>query len=98
MQENAAIADLLPIVTRLQGRKIGNIEGSTVFSVAGGWPAELLRSEAGIVTTETPTAFEMAVQNPDTRAIFVPVDTFGWNLMEKILRRNSLAKTIFWEE
>lgn len=98
MQENATANSLLPIVTRLQGRKIGNIEGSTVFSVPGGWPAELLRSEADIVTTETPTAFEMAVQDPDTRAVFVPADTFGWNLMERILRRNSLSKTIFWEE
>ena len=98
MQQNAAVSDLLPIVTRLQGRKIANIEGTSVFSIPGGWAAELLRSEADVVTTETPTAFEMAVQSTDTRAIFIPVDTFGWNLMERILRRNSLSKTIFWEE
>lgn len=98
MQASTATNDLLPIVTRLQGRKIGNIEGSTVFSVPGGWPAELLRSEAGIVTAETPTAFEMALQDAGGSAIFIPRDTFGWNLMERILRRNSLSKTIFWEE
>ena len=98
MQTNNATAEFLPIVTRLQCRKIGNVEGSTIFAVPGGWAADLLRNEADIVTAETPTTFEMALQNTDSQAIFVPRDTFGWNLMERILRRNSLVKTIFWEE
>src|SRR4051812_7630316 len=98
MQTSTATNELLPIVTRLQGRKIGIIEGSTVFSVPGGWPAAMLRAERGVITAETPSAFDAAVQDPETHTIFIPRDTFGWNLMERILRRNSLSKTIFWEE
>jgi hypothetical protein len=92
------VRDLLPIVTRLQCRKIGTVEGSDIFAVPRGWAAELLRSEADVVTAETPSTFDTALQEPDTRAIFVPRNTFGWNLMERILGRNSLVKTIFWEE
>lgn len=98
MQTDSRTAQLLPIVARLQGRKIGNIEGSTVFAVPRGWPADMLRNEADVVTAQTPTSFETALQESNNRAIFIPRDTFGWNLMERILRRNSLVKTIFWEE
>jgi hypothetical protein len=58
----------------------------------------MLRAERDVVTAETPSAFDAALQDADTSAIFIPRDTFGWNLMERILRRNSLSKTIFWEE
>jgi hypothetical protein len=98
MQTTTETSELLPIVARLQGRKIGVIDGSPVFSVPPGWPAQHLRAEPGIVTAETPSAFDAAVKDPEAHTIFIPRDTFGWNLMERILRRNSLSKTIFWEE
>lgn len=99
MQQQAlATAELLPIVARLQAQKMATIEGSSIFAVPGGWAADVLRTEGHVVTTETPTTFEAAVQDPTVRTIFVPRDTFGWRLMERILTRNSLVKTIFWEE
>jgi hypothetical protein len=98
MQMQQAANELLPIVTRLKCRKIANVEGSIVFAVPRGWPAERIRNEPEIVTAETPTAFDAALQAANCHAIFIPRDTFGWNLMERILRRNSLTKTIFWEE
>ncbi len=100
MQQNASIAaaDLLPVAARLKAQKIASIEGSPVFAIPGGWVADILRADPAIVTADTPSAFETAVQDPEVATIFVSRDTFGWRLMERILTRNSLVKTIFWEE
>ena len=51
-----------------------------------------------MTTVRTPTELEEAVRDADVSAIFVPLHTFGWTMLERILRRNSLVKTIFWEE
>lgn len=98
MHMQTAANELLPIATRLKCRKIANVEGTIIFAVPRGWPADLIRNEPEIVTVETPTAFDGALQAANCHAIFIPRDTFGWNLMERILRRNSLTKIIFWEE
>jgi hypothetical protein len=89
---------LLPLVTRLQGHKIGCIDGSDVFAIQSGWPAEQLRMERGVTTASTPMELETAMQDDRVSTIFVPRDTFGWATLEKILLRNSLVKTIYWEE
>jgi hypothetical protein len=97
-QEQQTAMTILPLVARLQGGKLANIEGSDIFSIAAGWPADMLRKEPGVVTVQTPTELEVAVQSRDLHTIFVPRDTFGWSMLERILTRNSLAKTIFWEK
>lgn len=90
--------ELLPIAARLQGRKIGSIGGSNVFSVASGWPAGQLRAESNVATVSTATELESALQDDQVSTLFVPRDTFGWSMLERILQRNSLVKTIYWEE
>lgn len=89
---------LLPLVARLQGRKLGSIDGSGVFGVPAGWAATAIAGEAEVKTVRTPVELEEAVQDAGVSALFVPRNTFGWSMLERILRRNSLVKTIFWEE
>jgi hypothetical protein len=89
---------LLPLAARLRGHRLGSIDGSDVFAVPSGWPAEQLRSERTVRTVSTAMELETAVQDDRVSTIFVPRDTFGWATLEKILLRNSLVKTIYWEE
>jgi hypothetical protein len=96
--EQQSAAALLPFAARLQGRKLCRIEGADVFSIPAGWAAAELRAEPGIVTAQTPTELEAALQDELTHGVFVPRFTFGWTMLERILRRNGLVKTIFWEE
>ncbi|MEZ0262617.1 MAG: hypothetical protein ACAH80_16550 [Alphaproteobacteria bacterium] len=99
MQAEAATATtLLPLVARLQGRKLVRIEGSDIFGVPAGWAADAVAGEPEVKTVRTPLELEEAMQDEGTSALFVPRYTFGWSMLERILRRNSLVKTIFWEE
>ncbi len=97
MMQQAA-ETLLPLAARAQGRKLCSIDASPVFSVDAAWAARLLQAEAGIVTVQTPAELEAAVTDADVRTVFVPRDTFGWSVFEKILSRHSPAKTFYWEE
>lgn len=90
--------NLLPLAARLKARKDGDAAGSPVFAVPGGWAAETLRAEAGIATVTTAAELERAVQDGAVAAIFVPRDTFGRTLLDRVLQRNGVVKTIFWEE
>lgn len=94
----ATATTLLPLVARLQGRKLVRIEGSDIFGVPAGWAADAIAGEAEVKTVRTPLELEEAVQDRGVTALFVPRHTFGWTMLERILRRNSLVKTIFWEE
>lgn len=97
MNQQAA-SGILPFAARLQGRRLGRIEGSDIFAVPSGWAAAEIRAEPGIVTATTPAELETALQDGDAHGVFVPRFAFGWSLLERILCRNGLVKTIFWEE
>jgi len=58
----------------------------------------MLQKEPGVVTAKTPTELESAVQNEDVHTIFVPRYAFGMLMLERVLARNGLVKTIFWEQ
>lgn len=96
--QQETIAHLIPLVVRLQGSKLGTVAGSEIFSVASGWPAEQLQKEAEVMTVKTPTQLEMAVQDANVHTIFVPRYAFGMLMLERVLSRNGLTKTIFWEQ
>lgn len=98
MQQQETKNAILPLVSRLQCRKMSPIEGSDVFAVPHGWASGALQEEPGMVTVRTVFELDAAVQDENTTTIFVPLDTFGLPVLEKILRRNGLVKTIFWEE
>lgn len=77
---------------------MAHMAGSSVIAVEKGLRTDRLRTDDGVVTVYTPTELETAVQSDSTKTIFVPRNTFGPSLLKRILQRNSLVKTIFWEE
>jgi hypothetical protein len=96
-QTQAPSSQMMSLAVRLRAGKMSRIEGSDVFSIAHGWQAELLQKEAGISVVSSPTEFEQALQDEGAATVFVPRAAFGWTLLERILRRNDVAKTVFWE-
>jgi hypothetical protein len=96
--EQQLAAELLPLAARVQGRKLGRIETCDIFAISRGWAAVTMQDEPGVATVRTPVELEEALCNPRAGAVFVPRYTFGWTMLERVLRRNAVVKTIFWEE
>ncbi len=90
-------ASLLPLVTRLSAEHYGNVEGCGVYLVKAAWQVELLKQEKDMATVMTPVQLEDALNDVNIASILAPKGGFCWEVLGRVLKRTSLAKTIFWE-
>ena len=72
---------LLPLAARLRGHRLGSIDGSDVFAVPSGWPAEQLRSERTVRTVSTAMELETAVQDDRVSMLAARTQKHGGRLI-----------------
>lgn len=74
------------------------VGGSEVYKVQAGWECAQIRQDPNVVEVTTVAELEAAVQDPEQATIFVPNDAaVTLEILERVLKRNSLEKTIFWQ-
>jgi hypothetical protein len=82
----------------LQPAYVGSVGGSDIYQISQSWQREVLLGDSDVTITHNTTEFENAVQSANFQAIFVPYDAaLTQEVAERILLRNPLSKTIFWE-
>ena len=78
--------------------RLGSIKGSDIYQVTEGWQREVLLSDDNIHAVNNAEEFENAVQNPKLFSIFVLKNaSLTQEITKRILERNALSKTVFWE-
>ena len=72
--------------------------GSEVYAVPQGWECEQLKADPQVTTAISTVAFEAAVKDVDCATIFIPKQAaLTLEMVKRVLGRNALSKTIFWE-
>lgn len=72
--------------------------GSKMYNVYRGWESDMIRSDKGVSTCDTLLDLEEALQNSSCKVVFVPKGAMMTDGdIEKLCRRNGVAKTIFKE-
>lgn len=85
------------LLARVGGQKIETVGDCPIYEVSQAWQREVLLDEIGVQKTETPTELEMALEDDLTASVYVPDNTFGMEMLERLLTRHSADVTIFWE-
>jgi hypothetical protein len=106
-QQNPKIAALTPeqeeLLKRLTRASVtanllAQVGGSMVYQVTAGWPREELLRDPDVQVIADAESFEEAARAPHIYSLFVPKDArLTQEIAERILQRNPLAKTVFWE-
>jgi hypothetical protein len=74
------------------------VNGSEIYQVKDGWPRAVLEETGTIMVVDNAQTFEQAVQDPTMPGIYVARHAaMTEEMATRILTRNSLPKTIFWE-
>jgi hypothetical protein len=82
----------------LQPAYVGSVNGSDIYQISEGWQREVLLGDSDVVVVRSASEFETAVESPHTHTLFVPSRAaLTQEIAERILERNPLSKTIFWE-
>lgn len=90
----------LPFLALQQVQKnwIDDIDNSNIFAVKETWHKGELPKHDEVICVKTVKAFEAQVQAPTTKMIYLANDVqITLELVKRILKRNPLEKTIFWE-
>ncbi len=101
--QNTKKQDIPELLRRLSRQTLadfylGNINGSDIYQVQAGWQQEILSHDSDVVVVNTGTEFETAVASSECRSIYVPKKAvITQEIAERILQRNPLSKTVFWE-
>lgn len=78
--------------------RLGSVNGSDIYQVNESWQREELLKDENVRAVVSADDFESAVQNPKVFTIFVlKTASLTQEIAERILERNSLNKTVFWE-
>ena len=99
-QTSTKIPELLRRLSRqtLDTAYLGAVNGSDIYQVQEGWQREILINDPAVTTVMSATEFEEAVRAPEISSIFVPHNAaVTQEVAERILNRNALLKTIYWE-
>lgn len=99
-QTNIQIPELLRRLSRqtLDNSFLGSFNGSEIYQLQAGWQKEVLANDDDVVIAMSSTEFEDAVIAPEVSSILVPCNAaLTQEIVERILLRNSLSKTIYWE-
>lgn len=104
MKSNAMIQNEIPELLRILSRKtledmyLGSVNGSDIYQLQQGWQREIIAADPAVCVVMNTTDFEQAVISPDVSSIFVPHNAvITQELVERILLRNPLSKTVYWE-
>ena len=95
-----AIPELLRRLSRqtLAPTFLGTVNGSDIYQVREGWQKEILASDTSVKIALNSTDFENAVVSANINSIFVPHSAaLTQEIAERILLRNPLSQTIYWE-
>lgn len=72
--------------------------GSRLFHVAAGWESKMIKHDKAVSSCETLLELEAALQNPDVKVLFIPVNALMTEKdIEKVCHRNGVTKTLYKE-
>ena len=72
--------------------------GCRLFRIAAGWESQMVKRDQAVVSCETLLDLEKAVQSPDVKVVFIPMNAIiAEQDIEKICQRNGVTKTLFKE-
>lgn len=92
--------DLLESIARqdLMLNPVGCVNDSSIYQVSAGWQREKLLGDADVIIVQDALEFEGVLKNPNQHTLFIPKDALlTQEIAERILERNVLSKTVFWE-
>lgn len=82
----------------MEGSKLASVGGSNIYLTKAGWECEQIKADPNVTKVISVLQLEAAVQDPNIATIFVPTaSALTLDMAERVLARNGLDKTLFWE-